>query len=1179
MKKRLVHLITIAILFFAAVIQLMAQGFSYQAVVRDANGNPIEQQAVVIRFTLQNTDGETVYYTETHSATTSPQGIFSLTVGGGENPEGDFSQIPWGSNEIEMKVEVDIAGNSQFVEMGVSRLNAVPVSLFALDGNPGPQGEPGVQGEKGDQGNPGADGRTLLNGTANPTAAAGVVGDFYLNTSTSTLYGPKTASGWPASGVLLIGPKGDTGNPGADGISIQWLGTLTTEPSGATLNQAYYNSADGKSYVYTGTTWSQMAQDGQDGQDGTANLPAGSAGQSLVYSGGTWTASSNIFTSTASNVGIGNAIPSVKLDVTGDIRASGKLVGSNLVVGQQVTDPDEPLFVVRNSLDKIVFAVYESGVRMYVDSDGAKASKGGFAIGGLTPAKESGSIYEYFRVTPDSVRISIDEATTPSGGKTSKGGFAVGGLTPAKKGTAPEEYLRVTRDSSRIYVNTESGVKSGTKGGFAVGGLTPAKQNGGSFMFLTLDNYFIGHESGVNTVPGTGSAGRFNTFFGYQTGIDNITGHSNVFIGNKSGFNNEGHPTDQNLGSRNVFLGFEAGYSNTLGSDNIMLGYQSGYNNTTAGNNVCLGTGAGFSNKANSDNVFIGLGAGYFHGSDGPDAGNYKNNIYIGIEAGKGVAGTTMGKNNVYIGPYSGKGSTTAQLNVFMGFKAGEVIVSGSENVFIGNETGKSTQGGGSNTFLGTFSGKNNIDGANNTFVGDNAGLSIQSGYRNTFVGSQAGQNSLAGSYNVFMGFNAGRSHNTGDNNVYIGYQAGVGHHTNLEKGANNVYIGTESGSVNTTGNRNVFIGYQSGFNNTTGSRNTYFGNKAGYSNTAGGTGKSNVFIGDSTGYRNSNGSDNVFIGSQVGVTNTSGNKNVYIGYMAGFSNNSYSNVLIGWEAGANMGAGYDNVYIGYKTGSAGHGQYNVFLGCEAGAANTGGLNTYVGAYAGRIQSAGGYNTYVGLGTGWNKTSGENNTIIGTYAGAENIKGSNNVFIGYNAGYSETASNTLHIANSSTPLIFGFFETDNNNQDTLRSVVIDGRNSYGYKFYVTGRAGGHFDWNSLSDGTFKRNIQPIESALTKTLKLKGVNFEWIDDKEFEKGMQLGFIAQEVEKVVPEVVHNFHGRYSMQYGPLTALLVEAIKEQQLIIDKQQEEINALKGTKEEIDKLKAELESIKAMITK
>ena len=61
-------------------------------------------------------------------------------------------------------------------------------------------------------------GNTILNGVVNPTSPTlGQVGDYYINTATNTMFGPKSANGWSASGVALVGPKGDAGVQGSQG--------------------------------------------------------------------------------------------------------------------------------------------------------------------------------------------------------------------------------------------------------------------------------------------------------------------------------------------------------------------------------------------------------------------------------------------------------------------------------------------------------------------------------------------------------------------------------------------------------------------------------------------------------------------------------------------------------------------------------------------------------------------------------------------------------------------------------------------------------------------------------------------------------------------------------------------------------------------------------------------------
>jgi hypothetical protein len=71
-------------------------------------------------------------------------------------------------------------------------------------------------GPQGPQGTPGADGKTVLSGNVNPLSGDGVDGDFYINTTTETIFGPKTAGVWGA-GTSLIGPQGPQGPPGAAG--------------------------------------------------------------------------------------------------------------------------------------------------------------------------------------------------------------------------------------------------------------------------------------------------------------------------------------------------------------------------------------------------------------------------------------------------------------------------------------------------------------------------------------------------------------------------------------------------------------------------------------------------------------------------------------------------------------------------------------------------------------------------------------------------------------------------------------------------------------------------------------------------------------------------------------------------------------------------------------------------
>jgi len=90
-----------------------------------------------------------------------------------------------------------------------------------------------------------------------------------------------------------------------------------------------------------------------------------------------------------------------------------------------------------------------------------------------------------------------------------------------------------------------------------------------------------------------------------------------------------------------------------------------------------------------------------------------------------------------------------------------------------------------------------------------------------------------------------------------------------------------------------------------------------------------------------------------------------------------------------------------------------------------------------------------------------------------------------------------------------------------------------------------------SDARLKENIKPIESALDKVKQMQGVEFNKINNDTKE----IGVIAQDIEKVLPELVlEDKEGIKSVAYGNITAVLIEAIKEQQKQIEKLKQQLN-------------------------
>jgi len=229
MKKAL--LLSIILLTTFAAWAQVPQQISYQSVIRDGNNKVIASSTVGIKISLlQGSSTGPAVYVETHRKSTNANGLVSLEIGTGTVLLGSFASINWANGPYLVKTETDPTGGTNYSAPGVFALNSVPYALYAANGTPGPKGDKGDTGATGLQGIQGAtgatgatgvagaNGKTVSNGTSNPVLGTGVNGDFYINTATNTLFGPKANGAWP-SGVSLVGPTGATGAQGLQGAT------------------------------------------------------------------------------------------------------------------------------------------------------------------------------------------------------------------------------------------------------------------------------------------------------------------------------------------------------------------------------------------------------------------------------------------------------------------------------------------------------------------------------------------------------------------------------------------------------------------------------------------------------------------------------------------------------------------------------------------------------------------------------------------------------------------------------------------------------------------------------------------------------------------------------------------------------------------------------------------------
>lgn len=414
--------------------------------------------------------------------------------------------------------------------------------------------------------------------------------------------------------------------------------------------------------------------------------------------------------------------------------------------------------------------------------------------------------------------------------------------------------------------------------------------------------------------------------------------------------------------------------------------------------------------------------------------------------------------------------------------------------------------------------------GSNNIFVGQGSGLANTSGNSNSLFGNSAGQANTIGSNNSFFGRNAGITNTTGNSNTVIGSNANVG--------SGNLSFATAIGANAIVSTSNTIILGRSLGQDTVkapGVIDTNVQYSIGGSRVLSVAGVDNLFAGASAGAANSTGNSNAFFGRSAGQSNTTGNDNSFFGRSTGLSNTS--------------------------------GAFNTFVGSLTGDSNTtGNNNTFVGGAAGSANTNGNSNTFVGLQAGEGNTTGDQNAFFGVNAGNTNTTGNSNTYIGYNAKGAAGISNATAIGanafvNLSNQIVIG---TDSNivlipgglSIDTLRISTLA---SAGITAVCRNALN---DLSTCSSSLrYKTNIAPFNFGLNLINRLRPITFDWKDG-----GMKdLGLGAEDVAAIEPLLVtYNAKGEVEgVKYDRIGVVLLNAVKEQQILIQKQQEQIDLLK----------------------
>lgn len=129
--KKLVTSFIVLFITFSSFSQT-PEKMSYQAIVRNADGNLVSEKPVGMKISiLQTSITGTAVYVEIHTPTTNVNGLVTFEIGTGAVVNGSFSGINWGSDVYFIKTETDLTGGTNYTISGTSQLSSVPYALNA----------------------------------------------------------------------------------------------------------------------------------------------------------------------------------------------------------------------------------------------------------------------------------------------------------------------------------------------------------------------------------------------------------------------------------------------------------------------------------------------------------------------------------------------------------------------------------------------------------------------------------------------------------------------------------------------------------------------------------------------------------------------------------------------------------------------------------------------------------------------------------------------------------------------------------------------------------------------------------------------------------------------------------------------------------------------------------------
>ena len=1044
MRKMHKFILTFAMALYSMAV-LAQNGFNYQAVIRDANGNLVADKNISLRITLTNEAAGLTYYQERQTAQTNAYGVVSVVVGEGSVLSGYFSKVPWNSGDVYMKSEFDPNGGTNYALIGTTKLQSVPVAEYAK--KTGELDSPSKLQIKAEVG---------TNADTALFAVKDEVGNviFAVYKNGVRVYVDENDSKAAKSGFAVTGRSAKDGESNTyfevnnNGTQV-YVDDDPTQPGKAAKSKFAVTSvkktnkdgdkAEVDNYLIINKQGTQIYVDGDD----DTNKAAKSKFAVTSVKKGKTTTEDNVL-----------VINEEGTKVFVDDTASGKAAKSRFAVTGKSAKGNDNYFVVN-----------EAGTQVYIDDDGSKAAKSKFAVTGRSAKGDN----NYMVINTDSTRFYIDEG---GNAKAAKSGFAVTGRRASKGGSSNLFNIDLTKNAetldsvNRVYWYPE-------RNAFMAGNLQvdSAAQVGTNSFNAGFQNKAIGEYSqamGYKSI----AKGNYTTAIGKNANADKDNAYA---FGNNA---------------RAIGVG-----SYAIGTD----AYASGTSSYAIGSMGQDENGNPMSAPQATGDFAYAIGAG--------TQATYKNAIAIGAKCiASGFASIAMGRESKSTSNSSIAIGAFAKVTNYHSTAIGDnPKASGAYSTSLGNFTkatgeeavalGSSTEASGSYAFAAGI-------------------LSTSSGNAATAIGNKV---EASGDYSTAVG---SYTNTSGYYSSALGYQltaktcgetvVGI-YNTDHSMVSNDVTVGSVS---RLKGEDPLFI---------IGNGNTPF------------------LASELTNYHALGPNGLTAVRSDALVVYKNGN--------AEFRGNVYpsheSNI---WTEATSYNLGtkthrWDTIYANYLCVN---GEVTELLGEPSGSSYAGGDLSVTGDFtiSGNIGSSllpKSTRNYI-LGDPryqWKEVHTYDLYVNGT------LTGGGSTGIAVNTTLAPKYDNSYYLGKSGQQWREVYAVTIN--ATTLNGTL-----------------------SESSDIRLKTNIKPLEKALDKVLTLNGITYEWrtseFPERHFDSKAHIGVVAQEVEKVLPELVNTDENGYkSVEYANLTPVLIEAIKEQQAIIDQQNKRIENLEKMLEELMK--------------